>query len=179
MGCSYFFFSALMCPRVSRGRVFRLLVRLAICVMTTALIFAPSMLYAESANLQIQDADSSQVRTLPNHHPLWANNSNDLGELPPDQDLERMTLVLSRSSDQELAFQSFLADQQNPTSPNYHHWLSPVEIGERFGSSQQDIDTLTGWLQSRGLHVNWVSPSRTFIGFGGTAASIGQAFETG
>ncbi len=51
-------------------------------------------------------------------------------------------------------------------------------MGERFGLSDQDIATITGWLQSQGLHVNWVSPSRIFIGFGGTAANIGRAFQT-
>ena len=32
--------------------------------------------------------------------------------------------------------------------------------------------------QSKGLHVNWVAPSGIFIGFGGTAADIGRAFQT-
>jgi subtilase family serine protease len=51
-------------------------------------------------------------------------------------------------------------------------------MGERFGLSKQDIDTVSGWLQSQGLHVNWVSPSRIFIGFNGTAADVGRAFQT-
>ena len=76
------------------------------------------------------------------------------------------------------AFEQFLADQQNPASPDYHHWLTPAEVGERFGLSDQDIATITGWLQSQGLHVNWVAPSRIFIGFGGTAANVGHAFQT-
>ncbi len=51
-------------------------------------------------------------------------------------------------------------------------------MGERFGLSEHDIATLSLWLQSQGLHVNWVSPSRTFIGFGGTAGALGHAFHT-
>jgi subtilase family serine protease len=98
--------------------------------------------------------------------------------LPADRVLDQMTMVLARSPEQESAFENFLANQQNPASPDYHHWLTPAQVGERFGLSEQDIATLTGWLQSQGLHVNWVSPSRVFIGFGGAAADMGRAFQT-
>jgi subtilase family serine protease len=94
------------------------------------------------------------------------------------QMLPQLTIVLSRSPQQESAFEKLLVEQQNPASPNYHRWLTPTEIGERFGLSQQDIASVTGWLQSEGLHVTWVSPSGIFIGFGGSAADIGRAFQT-
>jgi subtilase family serine protease len=51
-------------------------------------------------------------------------------------------------------------------------------MGERFGLSENDITAITGWLRSQGLDVNWVSPSRVFIGFGGSALAIGRAFHT-
>ena len=40
------------------------------------------------------------------------------------------------------------------------------------------LATLSGWLQSQGLHVNWVSPSRIFLRFGGTAGAVDRAFQT-
>ncbi len=120
----------------------------------------------------------SAAQALPNHHPLWANPANSIGLAPANLSLNELTLVLSRSPQQEEAIQQFLADQQNPASPDYHHWLTPAEVGEHFGLSDQDIASISGWLQSQGLHVNWVAPSRIFIGFGGTAADIGRAFQT-
>jgi subtilase family serine protease len=113
-----------------------------------------------------------------NHHPQWANAANSLGAVPTSRMLDQFTLVLTRSAAQEQAFEQLLADQQNPASPQYHHWLTPAEIGERFGVSDADLASVEGWLQSRGLRVNWVSPSRTFVGFGGTAADVGRAFGT-
>ena len=98
--------------------------------------------------------------------------------MPGDQSLNQLTLVLARTPDQQSAFEQFLADQQNPASPNYHHWLTPAEIGERFGVSDIDIATITSWVESQGLQVNWVAPSRLFIGFGGKAANVGRAFQT-
>jgi subtilase family serine protease len=118
------------------------------------------------------------MTVLPEHHPLWASAENNMGLAAPDSSLENLTLVLSRSPEQEAAFDKLLEGQQNPASPEYHHWLTPVEVGERFGDSDADIAAITGWLQSQGLHVNWISPSRLFVGFGGTAASVGRAFQT-
>jgi hypothetical protein len=122
--------------------------------------------------------DSATSQILSGHHPLWANPGNDAGTLTPNQTLDPLTIVRSRSPQQEQAFEQLLADQENPASPEYHHWLTPVEVGERFGPSDQDVDSVTGYLESQGLHVNWVSPSRIFIGFRGTAEQAGRAFHT-
>ena len=149
----------------------------AVLISLTTLSIASSG-WAQVANRITKAVDTSKVRALPNHLPQWANAGNSIGLAPQDQMLDQMTLVLSRSPEQEAAFGQLLADQQNPASPNYHHWLTPVEVGDRFGLSGEDIGNLTGWLQSQGLHVNWVAPSRVFIGFGGTAADVGRAFQT-
>jgi len=122
--------------------------------------------------------DPAQTQTLANHHPMWAVAGNDAGAVPANLPIQSMTLVLACSPQQEQAFEQLLRDQQDPASPEYHHWLTPNEIGGRFGLSENDIATLTGWLQSQGLQVSWVAPSRAFIGFTGTAANVGRAFQT-
>ncbi len=92
--------------------------------------------------------------------------------LPP------LTLVLARSAEGEAEFEKFLLEQQDPASPNYHHWLTPREVGERFGRSEQDLSSVRTWLESNHLHVDWVSPSRVFVGFSGSAGDVGNAFHT-
>ena len=119
--------------------------------------------------------DPSRLQGLPNHHPLWANPRNDLGLAASDLNL---TLVLSRSPQQQSALQQLLADQKNPASPDFHHWLTPGEFGQRFGLSDNDLQAVKSWIESQGLAVNWVAPSRTFVGFGGRAATVGRAFST-
>lgn len=136
------------------GLMFRVTGRLAIFVSLTAVVLANFTLYAQNASLPSRQVNLAQVRVLPNHRPRWADSANDLGALPADQVVDQMTLVLSGSPEQELAFEKFLADQQNPASTNYHHWLSPAEIGERFGPSQQDMGALTECLRSQRLHIN-------------------------
>ena len=135
-------------------------------------------LHAQISNQITRPIDITEARALSGHVPPWVNSHNLVGSVPPDLLLDEMTVVLSRSPEQQLDLENLLTDQQNPASPNYQHWLTPTEFGERFGLSDQDTASVTGWLQSQGLHVNWVSPSRTFIGFRGTAADVGRALGT-
>ncbi len=135
-------------------------------------------LHAQIADRITQSIDTTKIQLLAEHHPSWANPANAFNLVPANQTLEPLTLVLSRSPLQEQQLQQLLSEQQNPASPNYHHWLTPTGMGERFGLSQGDLDTLRGWLESQALQVSWVSPSRTFIGFTGTAENVGRAFHT-
>jgi subtilase family serine protease len=140
--------------------------------------FAAAPIHAEPADRVTQPVDASKTRALPSHVPAWANAGNLVGPVPSNSTLDQLTIVLSRSPQQEQELTALLSEQQNPSSPNYHHWLTPTQMGELFGLSRQDVASVSAWLQSQGLQVNWVSPSRTFIGFKGTAADVGKAFQT-
>ena len=122
--------------------------------------------------------ETSPSNALPDHVPSWANDRNYIEAVPSEQPMEPMTLVLARHPDRHQAFEKLLADQQDPVSPDYHRWLTPTEIGERYGLSTRELSALTGWLQSQGLHVDWVAPARNFIGFSGSAGDVGRAFQT-
>jgi subtilase family serine protease len=148
---------------------------LATILLIVTIICACLQASAQVSNRIDARFDTAQVQVLRDHHPQWAIPANSTG--PASSDLV-LTLVLARSSEQQAAFDKLVVDQQNPKSPEFHHWLTPAEVGERFGLSDSDIATITGWLQSQGLHANWVSPSRIFIGFGGRADVVGHAFHT-
>ena len=112
-----------------------------------------------------------------NTHPE-ARLANDRGAVANGFALEHMLLQLKRSPEQELALQQFLSELQSKGSANYHHWISAQEFGERFGLAKSDLDTVTGWLESHGFHVNVVYPSGMLIDFSGTAAQVRRAFQT-
>ena len=132
---------------------------------------------SNAANLIDTAVNSTQHHALP-PQPAWASAANDLGAVADDMQLAHLTVVLKRPAPQQQAFEQFLKDQQDPNSANYHHWLTPVEVGERFGNSQHDVDALTGWMRSQGLYVEAIANSRTRIDFGGSAARVGAAFAT-
>ncbi|HEV2386930.1 MAG TPA: protease pro-enzyme activation domain-containing protein [Candidatus Acidoferrales bacterium] len=125
-----------------------------------------------------QNIDESNLVTLKGNTRHEANAGNDRGQVADDVPMQHMLLQLSRSGEQEQALEQFIAQQQDPASPNYHHWLTAQQFGETFGLAQQDLDTITGWLGSYGFTVNVVYPSRILIDFSGTAGQVRQAFHT-
>jgi subtilase family serine protease len=119
-----------------------------------------------------------QLTTLKgNTHPL-ARAQFDIGAAPLDLSMQRMLLVLKRSPEQEFALRKLVDDQQDKASPNYHKWLTPDEFGVQFGPSDQDLQLVTGWLQTHGFQVNRVTHGRTVVEFSGTEAQVEEALHT-
>jgi len=68
-----------------------------------------------------------------------------------------------------------LEDQQDPSSPDYHQWLTPQEFGQRFGPSQAELDRVARWLAGKGFVVDSASRSTRTISFHGTARTASAA----
>jgi subtilase family serine protease len=121
--------------------------------------------------------DSRLTRITGSVHPALAS-ATDLGAVSPSLPLQRLQLVLQRSSERQAAFDAYTASQYAPGSPNYHHWLSPDQVGSLFGVSDADLATVTTWLQASGFAVTSISNSRLFVEFSGTAGQVQQTFHT-
>lgn len=121
--------------------------------------------------------DSVRVTIAGSRHPL-AQPQFDVGSVDPATKFDRMLLVLSSSPRQELELQKFLDSQQDRTSPNYHHWLTPDEFAQKFGPAPQDIQAVSAWLQGRGFAVTSVARSGRWLEFSGTAGQTERAFNT-
>jgi len=132
---------------------------------------------APAARIVSRIDEHALVRLPGNTHPA-ARAQNDRGPVSPDLSIDGLVLVLKRSPDQQAAFDAFVASQQDPKSDNYHHWLTPEEIGQRFGPVESDINAIENWMRSHGLNVGEVSQDHMTIRFGGTAAQIEAAFHT-
>src|SRR6187402_3815741 len=74
------------------------------------------------------------------------NRVTDLGPADPSLPARHVTLVLSRTADQQAALDQYLSDVQNTQTPQYHRWLTPVQYGARFGAAEGDVQTITAWL---------------------------------
>lgn len=115
---------------------------------------------------------------IQSHVPFQAQPKYDQGAVEPTFPLSHMILQTPPSAAQQVAIDKLIADQQNPRSANYHHWLTPEQYAERFGLSPADVTKLTQWLKGQGFKVNSVGRSRTYIVFSGTAAQVNSAFGT-
>jgi subtilase family serine protease len=121
--------------------------------------------------------ETERVVLAGNTHPE-ARAANDRGRVPNGFAMDHMLLQLKRSPEQELALQQFVEALQIKGSPNYHHWISAQEFGERFGLAKSDLEAVSGWLESHGFHINVVYPSGMLIDFSGNAGEVRKAFQT-
>ena len=137
----------------------------------------PARSFAQTSPTQariIQAMDESQLTILKGNTCFLARPQYDRGPAPASLPMNRVLLVLRRSPEQEAALEQLLDQQQDQPSPNYHQWLTPPQ----FGPADQDIPTVTLWLQSHGFQVTRVSNGRTVIEFSGTAGQVQEALHT-
>ncbi len=141
-----------------------------------------AILCAASAMAQttrITQAADNRLRAVlaGNVHPK-ALPANDQGRVAPSLAISYITLALAPSASQQAELEKLLVNQQTPGSPDYHHWLTPEEYGQRFGVSDADLGKITQWLQQQGLQVVSVARGRNSIAASGTAAQVEAAFQT-
>jgi subtilase family serine protease len=122
--------------------------------------------------------DENQLVALKGNINASATGQNDRGAVSPQLQMSGLTLVLSRSAEQQAAFDAYVEGQYDSGSPNFHHWLTAAQVGEEFGPAQADIASITNWLASQGFSVTSVAPDRMTINFAGSAATVERAFHT-
>ena len=122
-------------------------------------------------------SDDGAMVTLPGNHPVVGSNAQDRGPVEPAHMFSHMLLGLKRAPDMQRALDRLVDTQQDPASPNYHHWLKPADL-RRFAPSDADTKKVVAWLQSKGLVVNAISPSGMTIDFAGATLQMQDAFRT-
>src|SRR5580698_1915164 len=129
---------------------------LPLCVLASAFLAAAS---ASTAAIAQQTApqvrivtaiDENQLVTLKGNVPPAASAANDRGPVSASLPMKDLVLVLNRSAEQQAAFDAFVSSQYDSGSPNFHQWLTPDQIGLRFGPSLTDIATISNWLSGHG-----------------------------
>jgi subtilase family serine protease len=133
---------------------------------------------AQSVALIRQAVDNTQRIRLPGHTRPDANAANDVGPVADNFAMPHMLLQLKRSSMQQQQLEQLAADVSNPSSPSYRQFLTAAQFAAAYGPNSQDVQTISGWLQSQGFQVNAVYPSANTIDFSGTAGQVRTAFGT-
>jgi uncharacterized protein (TIGR03437 family) len=122
--------------------------------------------------------DNTQTVVLSGHVRPEANPQNDRGAVEGGFQLPDVLLFVKPSAAQQSDLEQFVQQQQDPSSADYHRWLTPEQFADRFGVNTADMAQITAWLGSQGFTVNNVARSRTFVSFSGTAAQIQGALHT-
>jgi subtilase family serine protease len=153
-------------------------VKVAAWILTAQLLSQAQSLGPKPVRLITSAINENDLVTLTGNTREAVKTAHDLGTVRPALPLEHMFLQLQRSPEQDQALTTLIEQLHDPNSPNYHHWLTAVEFGETFGASEEDIATVTGWLQEHGFTVNSVYPNHLVIDFSGSAGQVAGAFHT-
>lgn len=156
--------------------------RLAICAMIAAILsFTSASSSAQTTNpvrrLRTLPASGEARVALPNSVTERPGTSAWLGRLPGSTAISGMSLVLTRTPEQEASLNKLIQEQQDSTSPQYQQWLTPQQFGIRFGIADQDLQLVRTWLESLGLSVQEIAPSRNRILFSGSASAVEAALD--
>lgn len=117
------------------------------------------------------------VRLSGNVHPN-VRRGRDRGAVSAATPVTDMRLMLQPTPEQSAALEQLIEDQRNPSSADYHNWLTPEEFADRFGVGENDMAKMRSWLESEGFHVTGMARARNWIAFGGTAAQVARTFQT-
>ena len=151
--------------------------------LAVLILLVSSSLVTICANAQVAPrirgaVDPSQMVVLAHTAPHQLRGAVDLGPLAPGSSLGQLVLALTPDAAQEAEFESVIEQMHLPSSPLYHKWLTPKQVGERYGVAEQDAAQISQWLEASGLKVERVADSRRFILFSGTAGNVARAFGT-
>ena len=92
--------------------------------------------------------------------------------------LHNISVILPPGDTRRADLEQFVASQQDPTSQNYHRWLTPEQYAERFGVPDATVARVAAWLQSQGMTNVRAARGRMFVSFSGSADRVASAFQT-
>jgi subtilase family serine protease len=148
--------------------------RFSICLL---LCFCAAQLPAQR-NRIVGPVDNNRRIALQGHINPRIRSGSDQGRVDASFKLPYVTLVLQPSAGQAADLEKLLAQQQDPSSPNYHRWLTPEQYADRFGASQEDVNKIAQWLTQQGLTVAQVARGRNWVASSGDARTVERAFGT-
>lgn len=97
----------------------------------------------------------------------------DLG-LAPQGEVRSITLSLGVKN--LAALEAFVASTVDPTSPQYHRFLTPEQVGAQFGQDAVSVSQVVNFLKAGGLTVTKIYKNKLLITAQGTNAQLAAVF---
>ena len=115
-----------------------------------------------------------QVVALAGTLPQGLAQAQVSGNASADQQLQLSISLPLRSS---ALLKMMLRNMYDPTSPEYHQYLSPATFSLWFAPTQATVNRVTSWLKAQGLHVGSVASNHLLVDASGSVAQVDQAFQ--
>jgi len=107
--------------------------------------------------------------------PTVVSRSFGMGHSDPSRLLHISVSLPPRDSQ---GLQAYADSVSNPTSPNYHRFISPEEVGRKFGLPVNAINSVVGHLKTNGMTIRLIGKNRLSILADGTVSQAEKAFQT-
>ncbi|HVP53611.1 MAG TPA: S53 family peptidase [Candidatus Eisenbacteria bacterium] len=129
-------------------------------------------------SLAVAGQAQQQLQVLHNHvRPAVAiGRAAAVGVLPSTQRLN-LAIMLPLRNQSELT--SLLGRLYDPSSPDYHQFLSVAEFTDRFSPTEQDYQAVVAFAKANGFTVIETPPNRLLVDVNGSVAQIQKAFHIG
>ncbi|WP_158409269.1 S53 family peptidase [Fimbriimonas ginsengisoli] len=127
-----------------------------------------------SLPLMAQQTPTRRI-AVPMSEPEGISRAIPIGHAASDRTLH---LTVSLPYGDAAGMQSFVDDVSNPKSPEYRHFITPEQVGQRFGVSAANVQKVADYLTSQGMKIQLVGKNRLSIMADATVAQAEAAFQT-
>ena len=106
--------------------------------------------------------------------PAEATGLPAIGRLPGTTNLD---LTIGLPFRNQAGLGKLLQQLYDPTSPQFHHFLTPDQFNERFSPGVQDYEAVKTFARDHGLAITRTVRSRAILGVRGSVADIEKTFH--
>jgi subtilase family serine protease len=147
--------------------------------VAAVMVFASSAMAQTPARpLLTSPINEENLVTLRGNTRAEATAANDRGRVADATRIDHMFLLLQRAPEREQALVTMIDQLHDRNSANFHHWLTPEQLGENYGVGQADLQLIQKWLESHGFTVSATYPNHMMMDFSGTAGQVRESFHT-
>lgn len=127
------------------------------------------------ASSALGSSSSKNMSQLHKEVPDVVGRSLKLGHSNPNRTLHVSVSLPYRDA---AGMQAFVDSVSNPRSPYYRQFITPEEVGQRFGLSDDQVKGVVEYLRSQGFKINLVGKNHLSILADCTVAQAESAFGT-
>ena len=98
--------------------------------------------------------------------------------LGPAPSATQLPLVVTLQPRDPAALAAEAQAVSDPSSPQFHHFLTPQQFAQRYGPTSATVNQISGDLAAQGLSVGALSRTGLSLEVSGTAAQVQRAFST-
>ena len=124
---------------------------------------------ASSLLLSFAGTEGAELQKLSRHLPQVAENLAPVGRVAAGQ---RLNLSIAFPLRNREALTTLVEQLYDPSSPNYRHYLTPEQFGERYGATEVEYQAVIEFMKANGLVVMKTHPNRLVVDIQGTVAEV-------